>query len=202
MIIIDTPGITEEQKSTPKFQQALAELVAQLSDPNFVDATCWHEAAHVVYLKTLGIEVDYIKPHIRYVPEDGDYELCSAAIKARRRGIPLPGRKQIIAWLDEYLVSIACALAAGGVAECKRSEMLGMPSLSALDGGDRRQFVELCDTIDRNYDICVDPDAIWERGRWTVEQDLKQPGALDFIKQHADLIRPLLGLSNQHNTFF
>jgi hypothetical protein len=67
---INTDGISDEEKATPKFQSFYQGMMAQLSKPGFIPVLCAHEAAHLIYFAAMGMtEYDPHPACIRYDPD-------------------------------------------------------------------------------------------------------------------------------------
>jgi hypothetical protein len=73
-IIINTDGISDAEKLTPKFQKAYAEMLAQLTAPGFAHVLACHEAAHLFYLTMMGMKTyDPFPAKIEYDAATNDY---------------------------------------------------------------------------------------------------------------------------------
>lgn len=184
-ITINTDGITDEQKTTEKFNSAYREMMAELMRPGFIPVLCAHEAAHTIYFNQLGItEFEPLPPRLRYSPEIDDYVGHLAAMQ---------NKGEMRMWEEgkfwDWFIIVACAHAAGGVVARKL-----MPSSDGGDQDDKDRFKKLCDKFNEDPKVKIDFDQWWEAGQKQVAEHLKAPEAMKAIEQRAERIRPLLGL--------
>lgn len=184
-IVINTDGISDEQKKTEKFNRAYREMLAQLTQPGFAHVLCCHEAGHLFYLTMAGMkEYDPLPARLEYDPKIDDYGGTLASVAPR--DVPHEGN------LGEWIWTMARAYAAGGVLSKKL-----MPSLQDFgDLDDKEQFLKLCQSIKEEVpDFDIDPEALWKQAQDAVLQDFT-PALLARIEQFAEEeLRPQLGLT-------
>jgi hypothetical protein len=119
-ITINTDGITEEQKASPRFQSAYRSMLAQLLAPGFIPVLCAHEAAHAIYFTAAGtVEFEPKPATLQYNPSTDDYEGHLAAIQLKDMKMWVPGKFQ------EWFSNIARGYVAGGVVARKFNAIFG-----------------------------------------------------------------------------
>jgi hypothetical protein len=184
-ITINTEGITEQQKTTAKFQSFYQGVLSQLNVPGFIDVLCAHEAAHVFYFILAGST--QFEPHqttISYDPKIDDYVSNLAGIQL----LDLTMWTQGDFW--PWLHKIACAHACGGVVARKL-----MPSSEGGDQDDKDRFKQLCDQIGRiDPGVKIDFEPWWKQGQQTVSEMIEKPEVMAEIKRIAADLRPQFGL--------
>jgi hypothetical protein len=182
--IINTEGITDEQKSTDKFKSAYADMLAQLLAPGFIPVLCAHEAAHVLYFGIAGtINFDPQPAKLYYDPKIDDYAGHLAAVQI----LDIPQFVQGQFW--EQFDKIAKAHAAGGVLARRL-----MPSSDGGDQNDRDRFKAMCEKLSADPNFKIDFDDYWKRAQEAVSQDLENTEWLAKIQDYAVELRPQLGL--------
>jgi hypothetical protein len=109
-IIINTDGISDAEKLTPKFQKAYAEMLAQLTAPGFAHVLACHEAAHLFYLTMMGMKTyDPFPAKIEFDPATNDYGGTLASVTPGEIPPCAPGK------FTDWFTLAAKAGAAGGV---------------------------------------------------------------------------------------
>jgi hypothetical protein len=183
-ITINTVGVSDEQKTTAKFQTAYRDMLAQLSAPGFADILCAHEAAHAIYFRLAGNkEFDTVPARLEYDPATDDYKGSLAAIRLRDLPSWTPGQ------FREWLFGIARGHAAGGVVARKL-----MPSSDGGDQNDKERFREVCDAINKDPNVKIDCEQWWKTGQEAVAADLENPEVMDAILRQAAELKPQFGL--------
>jgi hypothetical protein len=185
-VTIDTEGISDEQKESPKFKQAYAEMTAQLTEPGFAEVLCLHEAAHVLFFGLAGMtEYDAYPARIRYNPAIDDYEGDLASVQVKTMPLPTSGRF----W--EWFKYLAAAHAAGGVISRK---FLG-PFADVGDQSDRLHFQEMYEMLKDDPNVPpIDMDREWKEAQNYVLKMLDAPTVWDGVHKLAAELRPQFGL--------
>lgn len=184
-LTIDTNGISDAEKSTPLFQSALNDMLAQLSTPGFIPALCAHEAGHLIYFTAAGTKnYEALPAQLRFDPRKGDYVGHLAAIQVKDLPPWTPGR------FDEWLFRVACGHAAGGVVARKL-----LPSSDGGDSDDKARFQQLCNEFNkRTPDLHLDWQHCWKLAQDSITKDLENPQLVDAIKTAAADLRGKFGL--------
>ena len=174
--LIDTTGISDEQKSTAQFQSAYREMLAQLSSPGFAAVLCAHEAAHLFYFALVGsVEYEAAPAKIYYDPQIRDYAGNMASVQLLKPPVaPQPEK------LAEWFCLIACAHAAGGVVARKL-----YPSTGGGDSDDKERFQRICVMLNQDY------DKMW---MWAQDAVSEKPEMTNFIAQQGAILKRELGL--------
>jgi hypothetical protein len=181
---INTDGITDEQKATPKFKSAYQEMLAQLNAPGFIPVLCAHEAAHLIYFSRVGANsYDPIPANIQYDPHIDDYFGHLAAVKLQDLPLWQTGK------FGEWFAIVACGYAAGGVVARKL-----MPSSGGGDQDDKERLKLLCEQLNKDPNLSISFEDTWKRAQDAVRQDLQNPEILEIIQQQALSLRVELGL--------
>jgi hypothetical protein len=194
-VIIDTEGITDEQKRSLKFQAAYREMRAQLTAPGFAHVLCCHEAAHVFYFRKAGWKTyEALHARLQYDPIKGDYSGSLASVK-----IPDPPQATSPDKIEETLSQMASALAAGGVVARKLMPLTAVSSwrmdVTGGDQDDKERFVAICAALSTRLSISIDAETSWTQAKDSVLRDLSEhPDWLSAIEQLAEELRPKLGL--------
>lgn len=185
MIKINTDGISDEQKATCKFQSAYNDMMAQLTQPGFIDVLCAHEAAHLIYFTRAGTkEYDPLPPTLTYDAAKDDYTGHFAAVKIYDLPPWTPGK------FTEWFSFIARAHAAPGLVARKL-----MPSSDGGDSNDKARFKTVCDKINQaDSNAKIDFEWWWNHGLETAEKDLEHPDAMKGILEVAEKLRSEFGL--------
>jgi hypothetical protein len=183
-VIINTDGITDEQKRSAKFQSAYRDMLAQLTTPGFAHVLCAHEAAHLVYFTIVGMQnYDSFPARLQYDPQIDDYVGSLASIQPLDLPQWTPGKF----W--EWFSSVARAHAAGGVVARKL-----MPLSDGGDQDDKDRFKRVCDKLNADPNVSIDAEDVWKKAQDSILQDLENPAWLSIIEKQAVELRPLLGL--------
>jgi len=183
-ITINTDGISDEEKVTPKFQSAYRDMLAQLSAPGFADVLCAHEAAHAVYFTVAGMkQFEALPSQLRFDPVVGDYVGHLAAIQLLDLPPWTPGK------FYEWFSRIACGHAAGGVMARKL-----MPSSDGGDSNDKDRFKKLCEELNKDPNVHLVWQDWWKQAQDAVAKDLEDPQKIALIQEEARRLRPQFGL--------
>ncbi len=183
---INTDGISEQEKATPKFQSFYQGMLAQLTRPGFIRILCVHEAAHLVYFTMAGLkEYDPHPATIRFDPTINDYVGDLAGVKLN----DLPPWQEGKFW--EWFTLVAKGHAAGGVVARKLD-----PSTDGGDEDDRRRFKDICDLLnEKDPKLSINFEDIWNKAQQSVLEDLSHPEMMKMIEDHALVLKGEFGLS-------
>ena len=181
-IIINTDGISDEQKQTAKFRRAYQEMYAHLEA--FGHVISCHEAAHLVYLRAAGVEnYNPFPAKLYYDRAKDDYEGTLASVHPLDSKPPIK-EEEVNGWLWNVLK----AHAAGGVIARKLA-----PSLPDHgDQDDKQQFMDVCKMMNTS----TNPEDLWKQAQDAVYKELADnPPALANLEKFAEEeLRPQLGL--------
>jgi hypothetical protein len=182
---INTDGISDEEKATPKFQSFYQGMMAQLSKPGFIPVLCAHEAAHLIYFAAMGMtEYDPHPACIRYDPAIDDYTGDMAGVKLIEPSAWQEGKF----W--EWFSLFGRALAAGGVVARKLD-----PSTDGGDEDDRNRFKALCDLLNQSDPkLQLNFEELWKKARQLVSEEISNPEKMMAIEAQALALRPEFGL--------
>jgi len=190
-VLIDTHGITDEQKRSAKFKLAYQDMFTQLTAPGFAHVLCCHEAAHLFYFMMAGTKnYETFPARLRYDPAIGDYSGSMASVQILDMTAPTEGK------VNEWLSKIARAHAAGGVVARKlMSSTDGTWSdPTGGDQDDKERLVQICQKFNA-ASITIDAENFWKWAQDSVLQELSEhPDLLSAIEQLAGELRPKLGL--------
>ena len=165
---INTDGISDEEKATPKFQSFYQGMMAKLSQPEFIPALCAHEAAHLFFLAAMGMtEYDPHPASIRYDPAIDDYVGDMAGVKPIE---PSPWQKDKF---QEWFTLLGCALAAGGVVARKLD-----PTTDGGDEDDWNRFKALCGLLNQtNPTMHINFEEAWMGAQIRFKVQMDEPVA-------------------------
>jgi hypothetical protein len=182
--IINTDGISDEQKRTEKFKLAYREMYAQLTAPGFAHALACHEAAHLWYFTKAGVKsYDSFPAQLIYDPATDDYGGTLASVQLLEAEPPKTEEEA-----NECISNVLKGHAAGGVIARKV-----MPSLRDHgDENDKMRFVDLC----KKRNLTDNPENLWRQSQAAVSKELAEnPTALAALEKFAEEeLRPKLGL--------
>ena len=109
-ITINTDGITDDQKKSPKFRFVHDGMLADLSIPGFIDVLCAHEAAHKLFLEMNGVtKFIYLPAKVKYDPVADNFVGDLAAVR------PVDAPAPDLSKLKDWVATMALCYAAGGV---------------------------------------------------------------------------------------
>ncbi len=190
-VIIDTHGITDEQRGSAKFKLAYQDMLTQLTAPGFAHVLCCHEAAHLFYFMAAGTKnYETFPARLRYDPAIGDYSGSMASVQILDMTAPTEGK------VDEWLSRVARAHAAGGVVARKLMSSTGGPWSDPTGGDqdDKERLAKICQKFNA-ANISIDAENFWKWAQDSVLQELSEhPDLLPAIEQLAAELRPKLGL--------
>jgi hypothetical protein len=182
---ISTDGISDKEKATYKFQSLFREMMAKLSQPEFVPVLCAHEAAHLIYFALMG-NTQY-NPHpasIRYDPKIDDYVGEMAGVQLIEPSAWQEGKF----W--EWFSLFGRALAAGGVVARKLD-----PSTDGGDEDDRNRFRALCGLLNQSDPkLQINFEELWKKAQQLVSEEISNPDMMKVIEAQALALRPEFGL--------
>jgi hypothetical protein len=190
-VIINTDGVTDEQKRSAKFQSAYADMLAQLTAPGFAHVLCCHEAAHLVYFTIAGMQnYDPQPARLEYDPQLDDYVGSLAGIQLLDLPQWTPGK------FGEWFYNVARAHAAGGVVAREMMSSTGgtWKDDTGGDQDDKERFIKVCDQLNTDPNVTIDAEDAWKKAQESILQDLEDPDWLSIIEKQAEDLRPLLGL--------
>jgi hypothetical protein len=192
-VIIDTDGITDEQKRAAKFRSAYQDMMIQLTASGFAHVLCCHEAAHLFYFMRAGTKNYKAFPaRLRYDHVMDDYFGSLGSVRI----LDIP-KAATASEFEELLLRVAKAHAAGGVVSRKLMSSTVGPwnDPTGGDQDDKERLVELCNQLNASLGGSRDADALWKAAQSEVAQELSDhPDVLDAIEQLASKLRPELGL--------
>jgi hypothetical protein len=182
---INTDGISEAERASPKFQRVYQGMMAEMSRPGFIRILCCHEAAHLFYFKMAGTQnYDPHRTCIRFDPMLNDYVGDMAGVKINDLGRWEPGKY----W--EWFTAVAKAHVAGGVIARKLD-----PSLTDVgDSDDKARFKTICDQLNLDPNVSINWEETWVKAQEMVRADLEHPGIMQAIEQFSEEVRRELGL--------
>jgi len=165
MVQINTSDVPADKLTHPEFLNLRAQMEAALSNQNWINAFCIHEAGHMTYLRELGItEYAYIGPRIIYDELKNVFDGFMAAVQPKSE----PENAGL-----EGLPVLAKALVAGGT--------FARTLTTAPDGGDeedRQKFDHMCALMENNCRLpkgTINCDQSWQKAREDVLIDLRSP---------------------------
>jgi hypothetical protein len=186
--VIDTSSLTDEQKASAEFAFHHQRMMDRLTTPDFIDALCVHEAAHVVYNERRGFcSYNALKTRITCDIQSGIWGGQFGAIELHEPfcwdGSPNT--------FEQWLMEDAQAGAAGSVTAQKL-----YPALDDYgEEGDRRKFIALCEQLKEHpYAPRVHVDMFWAVAKDIVRRQLdSEPTLMQRIRDKAIELRPRLG---------
>jgi hypothetical protein len=185
-MVIATDGISDEQKTTAKFQSTYADMARTLKAPGFLEALFAHEAAHLIYYEMMGpMRYTVLPPRIFYSPEREAFDGHFAAVLVEEPPLCEPHRWQ------EYVIRMAHAAVAGGVVGRKL-----FPASSCGDEGDKARFNKLCVDLTNHFGgISIDVERVWWQAQDAVTKQLEDdPNIMEMIQRRAVELRSSLGM--------
>jgi hypothetical protein len=197
-VTINTDGITDEQKRSGKFQSAYQDMHRQLTASQFAHVLSCHEAAHLFYLRMMGMRSHKATPaRLHYDPVMDEYFGSLASVQI----LDLPLRASTWNEFEELLRRMARAFAAGGVVSRKLMASMDVDSwghgmdTTGGDQNDKERFVALCRALNTSPKFSVDAETSWKNAQDAVLKDLSEhPEWLGAIETLAAELRPELGL--------
>ena len=106
-VLIDTHGITDEQKRSAKFKLAYQDILTQLTAPGFAHVLCCHEAAHLFYFMAAGTKkYEPFPATLRYDPAIGDYSGSMRSVQILDMAPPTEGNVE--EWLSKNSARSRC----------------------------------------------------------------------------------------------
>jgi hypothetical protein len=178
---IDLSQVPRHLHKHPEILRLSEAARISLDNPEFVDAVCIHEAAHVRYYLRAGIEeFDYLGARITY--DSGEFCLLMAGIQAKSEAIRIgPG-----VVVTELVTLMAAVSVAGGVAT---RVLATVPDVG--DEADKQVFKRFCDNLGISEAVRLQ---YWEIIETSVMRELQSEELQQTIRAKAREIRPLLGL--------
>jgi hypothetical protein len=186
--VIDTSSLSDEQKASADFAFHHQRMMDRLTTPDFIDALCVHEAAHVIYNERRGpCSYNVLKTRITCDSQTGIWGGQFGAIE-QREPFCWDGNNSTF---EHWLMGDAQAGAAGSVAAQKLYPALDDHG----EEGDRRKFFALCEQLkDHPYAPRVDVDMFWAIAKDIVRRQLdSEPTLMQLIHEKAAELRPRLG---------
>jgi len=189
MIVIDFSQISAlGMMEDPRFLWCFGDLARRLSDDSEIEATCIHEAAHVIYLEELGITTfQYHNPRVIY---DAHERQCAIEMAAISADIPLitattPMEKSAL------LILVSKYFAAGGAALLKLT--------AKKDPGDTKDFQDFQERLKilgpkKFNESPAFALHMWEKAKDTVTKEIEDEacGIKMRIQNKAKEIKPSL----------
>jgi hypothetical protein len=159
------------------YREAIQKMNYRLSDPDWVQAFCIHEAVHIFYNRQFGAtDFNYYGPLLEYVREIDDFDGHFAAIE------PKPFTR-IQMTFEEGLALQARLASSGSVCAAK------VPNIKDHGAGDDfERFELLCEKLSTNRPK-LDAQALWDKAVGEVKADIEKPEIKEAIIAEAEYIR-------------
>ena len=172
-------GVPFSKRKGSDFLQNRMKLEFQISDSDWVQAICIHEAAHIFYFRQFGAtDFIYHGPRMEYDRERAAYAMQCAAIE------PKPYRKKALTFDQQFELQAKLAVS-GSVAA---TEFTNVSDDGKNDDFDN--FRRTCDQLNVNKQgPKFDAQVLWDNAIPEVEADFKVPKNRAAIIEEADKVR-------------